>query len=147
MMKFLTGNLSLIIMGFAIIVCGTSLVIVSQNVYEKQAFINNMKHDALMTEWEIRALNAELAFLSRPDRLDQLTSAIASSTSPSTADEITVIAPVAYSGFTQQNTSIIPYRKPTLSKPIRVSSPKISSKITPKKQNFNSFLSSLGGDE
>jgi len=149
MRKFFKQYLAIMVMGIAVVISSASLMVVSQNVYDKQSKIKRMEQQALATEWEIRALNAEMAFLSRPDRLDQLASAMANSISPATGADLMVIAPVSYTPFTQTDLSIIPNRKPAISKALRVSTPIIKTSPTPTKttQNFDSFLDKIGGSE
>lgn len=157
-LKFFKTYFAIMIMGIAVILSGASLMIVSQNVFDKQAKIKRMEDEALATEWEIRALNAELAFLSRPDRMDQLASAMAQTISPVASNDIMLISPASYSPFSPISLSVIPNRKPS---PTRVST-RVSSNVTtvaqniPQKQpkpsptketNFLDMLNNIGGDE
>jgi len=152
--KFLKRNVMIMIMGFAVMVSGGSLMVVSQNVYDKQSKINRMEREAQAIEWEIRALNAELAYLSRPDRMEQLASAMAQSLSPVASNDIMVITPTSFSPFEPTTLSLIPNRKPAISNIRRVSAPVRIAQPSPapqpqkqpkQSQDFSSLLDNLGG--
>lgn len=148
-MKLIKSYLSIIIMGLCVIISGATLMVVSQNVYETQSRIQKMKQDALTAEWDIRALNAELTFLTRPDRLEQITTAMVQSISPASGDGIMVISPASFTSYTPQLYNIIPNRKPAKSLQ-RVSAPKpqktTPTKVTKSNDDFSSFLDSIGGN-
>lgn len=75
-MKFLKDNALLLSLVVAVITAGGSLMVVSQKVYDKQRHVRSLDQQILTSQWDIRALRAELAFLTRPDRLDQITAAV-----------------------------------------------------------------------
>lgn len=154
--KFLKRNFMIIVMGFAVIFSGGSLMAVSQNVHDKQSKISRMEREAQAIEWEIRALNAEMAYLSRPDRMEQLASAMAQSISPMASNDIMVISPASFSPFEPKNLSLIPNRKPAVSNIRRVSAPVHVAQKSPTpvpqpqkqpkpSQDFSSLLDNLGG--
>ena len=149
-MSFIKSYFSIIIMGIAVIVSGVTLMMVSQRVYETQNNVQTMSRDVLASEWEIRALRAELAFLTRPDRLEQISSAITNNISPLANDKIAV-APVFYQ-LPDDVTRVIPSAKPlrvsVVSRaevqPERVVPEKIENTAS---HNFSAMLSDIGGDE
>ncbi len=150
-MKYIKDYALIITMGLAVILSGGTLMVVSQNVYETQRAIQEMDREAMMTEWEIRALNAELAFLTRPERLEQIASAITYSISPSMGDDILVVSPVSLSSMmpspSRGDNIILPDRKPAVSYQ-RVSAPIPSRpQQTTSSQDFSSLLNSIGGSE
>lgn len=153
-MTVIKSYLSIIIMGVFVVVSGATLMIVSQNVYESQSRIQTMNQKTLSAEWEIRSLNGELAFLTRPDRLEQITTALSQSISPSIGSDIMVVSPVSLMSYDQQSYGIIPNRKPSASpSPTRVSAPipqtdNTQIKATKSASNdFSSLINSIGGDE
>lgn len=153
MMKYIKMNLAIIIMGFAVLVSGGTLMLVSQNVYHSQKKVNSLAQNILSTEWEIRALKAELAFLSRPDRLEQISLAMTQSISPALGDRI-VIAPVSYTlpdETIKPTLALIPHKKPMGFKTVQYQKPteNIDNPITApeKTKDFSSLLNSIGGNE
>lgn len=78
-MKFLKDNALILVLVVAVLAAGGSLMVVSQKVYDTQKHVQALDQDILTKQWDIRALKAELAYLSRPDRLEQISVAIAKS--------------------------------------------------------------------
>ena len=111
-MKLIKDNSLLLLLIVAVTVAGTSLMVVSQKVYDTQKNVQALDQELLAKQWDIRALKAELAYLSRPDRLEQITSAIAQSVNP-TANNVS-ISPVAYqlSNDLPAGMSLLPPLKP-----------------------------------
>lgn len=152
MMKYITTNLTIIIMGFAVLLSGGTLMLVSQKVFHAQKNVNNLSQDILSSEWEIRALKAELAYLSRPDRLEQISLAMTQSISPSLGDRI-AIAPVNYTlpdDSANPMIMLIPPKKPNGFNVVKYQEPAKNAApiMQPKKQSdFTSLLQSIGGQE
>ena len=111
-MKFLRDNIILILLTVAVIFAGGGLMTVSQNVYEKQKSVQQLDRDIFEKQWDIRSLNAELAFLSRPDRIEEISLAIAQSRS--LENEPSFISPVTFSMSEDlpEAMSIMPMQKP-----------------------------------
>jgi hypothetical protein len=154
MIKYIQTNLAIIIMGFAVLISGGTLMLVSQKVYHAQKNVNNLSQDILATEWEIRALKAELAYLSRPDRLEQISLAMTQSISPDLGDRI-AIAPVSYrlpDDITNPTLTLIPQKKPMGFRNITYQKPQTQNTQPPspqpkKSSDFSSLLQSIGGGE
>jgi hypothetical protein len=111
-MKFMKDNAVLIALSLAVIVAGGSLMIVSQKVYDTQKNVQALDRELLTKQWDVRSLKAELAYLSRPDRLEQISSAIAQSVPPIAGSS--PIAPVVYhlSKDLPAGMSLLPPTKP-----------------------------------
>jgi hypothetical protein len=141
----------LVILGVAVLFCGGLLMLVSQNVYHSQERVNNLSKEILQAEWEIRALNAELAFLTRPDRLEQLSLAMAKSISPEMG-KVTMIAPADYL-FPEADLAVTPIRKPASFKtaePSREVAPQnvaYREEAQKPKKDFSRLLNDIGGGE
>lgn len=71
-MTIFRGNLGLICLVGAVIATGVILTVISQRVYDTQKQVRQKERELLSEQWEIRALKAEWAYLTRPDRLDAL---------------------------------------------------------------------------
>jgi hypothetical protein len=132
MMSFITRNKLICFLVVAVIGSGVALMTVSQKVYMTERNVKNMNRDALKAEWDIRALKAELAYLSRPDRLDQISSAL-SKPFPSQPYQF----PVATVSLAMPNTENVPTIIP-LKKPHYVANKKPT-------DDFSSLLQTIGG--
>lgn len=157
MMKLLKDNALLLALTLAVMVTGGSLMIVSQKVYEKQRHVQSLDQQILTGQWDIRALKAELAFLSRPDRLDQIATAV-SQQDPS-FDEAAGIEPISFIyNDLPAGMSVLPPAKParasyqratlTPAKAVTktvIKQPEPVVKKSPR--GFASLLDSLGEDE
>lgn len=139
MIKFISKNKFLCFLGVAVIGAGVALMMVSQQVYTTERNVKNMNREALKAEWDIRALKAELAYLSRPDRLDQISSALTQSGANGDAVNYFPIATISLDMPAQSKTpAIIPIKKPhfvTYQNPVA------------QKQDFSTLLQTIGGDE
>jgi len=157
MIKAMRSYMLIIIMGVGVIVSGATLMVVSQDVYDKQKILKTMDREALMTEWEIRALNAELAFLTQPERLEEISMAMAQSISPSSGQEVFMISSVSLNPYAPpRGLSLIPDRKPNFvrrvsQKQAPAPTPIYSPTPQPKKQvektannDFSSMLDNIG---
>ena len=148
MMKYIKTNLAIIIMGFAVLLSGGTLLLVSQKVYHAQKRVNNLSQVILATEWEIRTLKAELAYLSRPDRLEQISLAMTQSISPALGDKI-AIAPVSYQlpdEAINPSLALIPHKKPSGLNLVQYqkSEPTPTPVIQKKTNDFSALLKSIG---
>lgn len=146
-MMFVRNNKLLCFLIVAVVSAGFGLVVVSQKVYDAQRSVKKMGQRALASEWEIRSLKAELAYLTRPDRLDQISSAFVQSISPAAGDSISMVAPVSFSlpSMPSSDVSVLPPKKPYyISAPVPVSQKMDKPSSL---QNFSDLLNSFGGDE
>ena len=140
-MIFFKNNKLLCFLIFAVVGAGFGLVVVSQKVYDVQRSVKKMSREALVSEWDIRSLKAELAYLTRPDRLDQISSAFVRSISPAAGNSISMVAPVSFSlsSASSSDVAILPLKKP---RPILVSAPQ---KTNASSKNFSDLLNVVGG--
>lgn len=155
MIKVLRQNLLIIVLLVAVIATGAVLMVVSQNVYEKQSSIRDKGRDLVEQEWELRTLKAEWAYLSRPDRLDELSSAMGR------GEAVAAIMPVHRQsevslGDNQDQVNLVSLSVPTPSnKPFYMirSTPAVSykdaqpvkTKSVEPKGDFSSLLKTIGG--
>lgn len=140
-MIFLKNNKFLSFLVLAVFVAGVSLVIISQKVHDTQRKVRKMDRKSLVTEWDIRTLRAELAYLTRPDRLDEISSAFSKSISPTVIKKISIVSKVSFSSNkTVSNTPVIPNRKPTILM-------RSSTQDSKPKNDFLSLIKNIGGDE
>jgi cell division protein FtsL len=143
-MMFVRHNKLLCFLIVAVMCAGLGLVLVSQKVYDAQRSVKKMGQEALVNEWDIRSLRAELAYLTRPDRLDQISSAFAQSISPAAGNSVSIVAPVSFSlpsSASSSDAAIFPSKKPHY---ISVSVPQ---KVETSSQNFSDMLNIVGGHE
>ena len=142
-MMFVRNNRLLCFLIVAVMVSGFGLVVVSQKVYDAQRAVKRMGQDALASEWDIRSLKAELAYLTRPDRLDQISSAFVQSISPAAGDFVPMVAPVSFSlpSAPSSDVAVLPLKKP------HYISTSVSQKAETPSQNFSDLLNVVGGDE
>ena len=141
-MNLFKNNALFCILIIAVLTAGSVLLVVSQKVYEAERSVKMMSENALSGAWEIRALKAELAYLTRPDRLDQISSAIIQPTSTAAQDNY-IVSPVSFS-FTKDTkpAAIMPLRKPAI---YRIASPEKVKKSN--QQDFSAMLNVIGGGE
>jgi cell division protein FtsL len=135
MMSAFRKNASLVMIALLVILSGTALLHVSQNVYSQKQQVKKIMTDISKTEKEIRSLNAEIAFLSTPERLDQISSAITVSVAPTQPSPMVIKA----SDLSDQ-TSLFQTVKP-IAKPIKLAP-------TPQREqtiNFSNLISEIGG--
>jgi hypothetical protein len=141
-MNFLKNNKLIIFLLFAVIGTGTLLTLVSQNVYDTQKSVQTKSRDLVSEQWELRSLKAELAYLSRPDRLDHLFEASSQIGTEPTIVQILQsqntlnMAPVSYVP--------VPPLKPLGRSPIHLTQPSASHPQT--QSDFSSLLQSIGGE-
>ena len=111
-MKFLKDNAFLLFLSVSVIVAGGSLMVVSQKVYDRQKTVQALDESILTKQWDIRALKAELAYLSRPDRIEQISTAITQS--EPFAEQQSGLAMVSYSIMNDlpAGMSLVPPAKP-----------------------------------
>lgn len=144
-MRYLKNYALIFVMGMAVIISGATLMVVSQRVYETQRSIKQLNQEALMTEWEIRSLNAELAYLTSPERLEQITTAMTQSISP-VASATPIIFPstslVSYKA--PDYSSVRPLRKPASYTPQK---PQIQKSPSKSYGDFSILLNQVGGRE
>jgi cell division protein FtsL len=135
MMSAFRKNASLVMIALLVILSGTALLHVSQNVYSQKQQVKKIMTDISKTEKEIRSLNAEIAFLSTPERLDQISSAITVSVAPTQPSPMVIKA----SDLSDQ-TSLFQTVKP-IAKTIKLAP-------TPQREqtiNFSNLISEIGG--
>ncbi len=138
-------NIVLICLSIFVLLCGTALMLVSQEVYQTQKHVSALEREKQMTEWEIRALNGEIAFLTRPDRMDKLSAVTAQSLEPASGHSL-VVSPVHFS--VKDHMAILPRRKPAASSHVSVQNLSPSPLIQQtKEQNFSTLLDIIGGNE
>jgi cell division protein FtsL len=143
-MMFVRNNKLLCFLIVAVMCAGLGLVLISQKVYDAQRSVKKMGQEALVNEWDIRSLRAELAYLTRPDRLDQISSAFAQAISPAAGNSVPIVAPVFFSlpsSVSSSDAAIFPLKKPHY---ISVSVPQ---KVETPSQNFSDMLNIVGGHE
>ena len=104
---------SIIMLSIAIIGSGAILMAISHKVYKVQNNINKMDRAIIRETWEIRSLKAELAYLTRPERLEQISAAVANGENAKSVI-ISQIAPVSFDVKNEENDSLIliPNKKP-----------------------------------
>jgi hypothetical protein len=79
MFKMIKQNKLILVLLMAVFAVGGTLMVVSQGVYEKETSVSSKGRQLVEQEWELRTLKAEWAYLSRPDRIDELSSAMGTS--------------------------------------------------------------------
>tara|TARA_B100001750_G_scaffold247285_1_gene272499 strand:- start:1429 stop:1941 length:513 start_codon:yes stop_codon:yes gene_type:complete len=168
-MKFLKNNAFLLFLGISVIMAGGCLMVVSQKVYDRQKNVQALDEDILAKQWNIRALKAELAYLSRPDRIEQITTAIAQSEPlPQGQSGIALVSyhiaedlPAGMSLLPPQKPVNAVYHKPKAVQKVQVSSPVVRPQLAektalvepvnrepqpaPKSGGFASLIDTLGG--
>ena len=151
-MKTPQNNGLIVVLLIVVALCGTLLTLVSQEVYQMQRHVSALENEKQHLSWEIRALNGEIAFLTRPDRLDQLSEAIAQSISPSVAASA-VIIPAQFSVLNQA--AVTPSRKPAGAMTVSTTQTVVNTPSTSKptstpaksEHSFSSLLNKIGGGE
>ena len=147
MISIIKNNMILIALSAIVLVCASALMMVSQEVYQTQKHVNVLEKEKQITEWEIRALSAEIAFLTRPDRLDKLSTVMMQSVQPSSGQSI-VMSPVHFSALGQN--AVLPGRKPVSSKHASVQASPSTVPVVPttqSRQDISSLLNAIGGEE
>ena len=122
-------NRFLLIMICCVALSGTALLHVSQNVYSQKKQVQSLNTQISKTEKEIKSLNAEIAYLSSPERLDHITSAMPKS---SKSNDVPIVMTVNHLADAAPFQTIIPSPKPYIAKA--------------SSQNFASILDNLGGE-
>ena len=147
MIKIILNNLTIIIISLAVITAGAILMNVSQKVYDTPKHVKNLDQNKLSIEWEIRALKAELSYLTRSDRLEQLSKAISQSSPKKTKETSSVILSSSSLSFSEIH-SVRPQRKPISQVRYTPPTSKTPPKTTPSPQlEFSSLLNSIGDKE
>ena len=139
-MRFVRKNKLICFLLLSVFATGGMLAFISQDVYDTQKSVLQKSRDVVAEQWELRALKAEWAYLTRPDRLDELSDASAqskSSVSPQTVliQELSV-EPVAYVP--------VPTLKPQGRSSIQSAQPLVQK--SENKSNFSSLLNTIGGN-
>jgi cell division protein FtsL len=140
MFSWIKNNLFICCLAIAVCGAGTTLIFISQKVYDAQRVVKSMDREALKTGWEIRALKAELAYLTRPDRLDEIASAIQSGSTKLPQGDVQVISPVKLSMPQTEPNFIVPSRKPNM---VFVTQKKEIKKTN--STDFSNLLKTVGG--
>jgi hypothetical protein len=146
---FIRNNVVILLLLAMVIMCGTALMLVSQEVYKTERMVTILERENQILDWEIRSLNGELAYLTRPDRMDQLSSAMGNDTHNSLAQKTIVMTPVDFSKLAPSHT-ITPVHKPNIKKPPSARTANRTAqtappKQTPRQQSFSSLLDTIGG--
>ena len=145
-MRFVRDNKLLCFLIFAVVVASVGLTLVSQRVYDAQRSVQKAGRDVVRVEWDIRSLKAELAYLTRPDRLDRISSNFVQSIAPAAGGYDVPASTVSFSSSLSSLPEAIspasfdaplPNKKPVKSKPISVN----------KKSSFDDLLNGIGGRE
>lgn len=142
MIDTIRNNKIIILLLFAVMVTGALLMLVSQEVYKTEHHVKKMERDKQILTWEIRSLNGELAYLTRPDRLDQLSTAMANASPQSHQDRSIIITPVQFSDMRTHH--IIPPHKPRVPRQVNLS--QIKTPDPQKTNDFSSLLNIIGGE-
>jgi len=80
--QFILRNRAIGVLLLCVIASGAALLHVGQDVYSQRKKVGALKREIAITEKEIASLGAEIAFLSSPQRLDQIASAFTGAVSP-----------------------------------------------------------------
>lgn len=153
MMKLIRDNFLIGLLVVAVIATGGALTVVSHDVYDAQKSLQSKNGELIETQWELRALKAEWAYLNRPDRLNELYEAKNSGKAgaisvakavPSTGEDM--VHPVSFVP--------VPMAKPSVTLAVMTSSQavaptKTSAPVSEKSSgmNFGSLLKAIGGGE
>jgi cell division protein FtsL len=146
----------IIFLCFCVIASGVSLVVVSQKSYETQKRVKTSSQDIQQKYSEIKALEAELAYLTRPARIAEIAAAIPEKQVLNTPSN--PVTPVSFSQFEtmhdmQSAHSVRPRAKPIYQASFRAK-PKAPEIQTPtpartknevKTNDFSSLLDKIGG--
>lgn len=119
-----------------VVLTGSALTLVSQKVYDTQKSVSGKSRDLVSEQWELRALKAEWAYLTRPDRLEQLSDA---------SEQSKIMASKSAQELMVEPASFVPTPTP---KPLGHSSIQNAVSSAPKsnnKSNFSSLLNMIGG--
>lgn len=139
-MRYLRDNKLICFLMFAVIMTGGALTFVSQDVYDMQKSVAKKSRDLVSEQWELRALKAEWAYLTRPDRLEQLSGASAqskvmASKLPTSSIQELAVEPASYIPT--------PAIKPGRSS---IRNADVSAKKSNNKSSFSSLLDLIGGE-
>ena len=150
MIETLSNNKIIIMLLAAVIITGALLMLVSQEVYNTERQVKKIGRENQIMTWEVRSLSGELSYLTRPDRLDQLLSAVGNQNPKLASQNPVVITPVDFSAI--QSNTVIPSQKPH--KPTRPQTVSIEKSPVPTPQksskqqkSFSSLLDAIGGEE
>ncbi|PCI01231.1 MAG: hypothetical protein COB76_01835 [Alphaproteobacteria bacterium] len=146
-MKFLRKNILILCLLVAVLATGGALTFVSQDVYDTQKSVGKKSRDLVAEQWELRALKAEWAYLTRPDRLDELSDASGAAQKKTSLSQTVVIQTLV-----AEPVSFVPLPTPkpnsSLSfgrSPIQTAQPLAQS--SKNKSSFTSLLKKIGGNE
>jgi len=159
LMRILRKNWMIVFLGISIVVTGGALVNVSHRVREKQKLVQDISRQIVEEGWAIRALKAEWAYLSRPDRLDELSQAVAQTEPSKPHRHVNMVVMPTLSASTIQNdldiSAVMQMRKPQNRQPHHLPVIKTVFEKTepqgeekqPASENFLSLLQQIGGGE
>ena len=124
--QFAKNNVVTIFLGLCVIGTAFTLMIVSQEVYERQKKVNGLSRDVLQAQWDIKSLNAELSYLSRPERVEQISTAMAQTHSSGMQSPMVnkVISPVSL----QFTAPVVPVQKPFMKASVKRTAAQTTSK-------------------
>ena len=132
-MNILKRNTITILLVIAVFGSGMALTFVSQYVYDTGRALSKTEQDITDLQWTIKSLKAEQAYLTRPERLEELANAMDHSRPPKTYAQ--AAAPVITA---QPVAMILPPRKSAPPAPSR-------QPVTTENKSFSNLLSQIEG--